>query len=590
MTGAGQFLIYVVAFLLPWWSYIDLPQYLVFPLLMFELALVGLFIVDWARRGLRVPFEFALPLGVVAAVNVYGYVRSFWIPAEFWQPLQPVYNLDVSLYPFVALAVVHFARTRKVALTALDVLAGSVGVWSVVMLVARLTGLFPLAGLMGIDGWRLPDVTVYGILAAVFAAARRDRGSGQRRVFEGAAVVSLAAFLTLGLRVLDVPHVSFEWVGWWPVEFLGLWFVGNLLTFWPVARMAAKVEVVRRESEEKRDAVYMLVLMGLAALALVRYPPGQTNEFFIVALAGAWALPERESVWYKPDWRLAAVLAALCALIGFNLVNVNQKNFYDPRNYVPDPLCQQLGSVGYAVPRLKRVEARYPMETQTNFWLAQDKLSRGEMFDAAMEYRESLWTNVTRTGAPVKTILPHPTDEQRRVFMDKLRDQSSAVAPAVHQGAYVVALLGEDRVEEALVLMRKDASSPAAMPEVDESARSVLASAVSVYVYDLRMSQRLSDWTARDLLALLVAWGAKIETAPPDVADECLPAVILARLGMCQASPPELVPAEGVQAACLPGDAGIVIARCHLDVSAEKVAVPVADGAPVVVVRVKPGR
>ena len=586
MTRAGQCLIYVVAFLLPWWSYIDLPQYLVFPLVMFELALVLLFVVDSVWRGLRAPFEYLLPLGVLAAVNVFGYVGSFWTAAEFWQPLQPIYFLEMYLYPFVALAVVHFARRRQVALTALDVLAVSVGVWSGVMLSGRVSGLFPTAGLMGTDGWRLPDLTVYGIVAAVFGAARRERGSTGRRFFEGAAGLSVAAFLVLGLGVLDVPLVCFSTFA---VYVLGWWLVGNLLTFWPVARIAAKVEVARRESEEKRDAVYLLVLMGLAALALVRYWLGQTNEFFVVALAGAWALPERESGWYKPDWRLAGVLGALCALIGFNLVNVNPHNFRDPRNYVPEPFFQEHGFEQVA-PRLERVEARYPMETQTNFWLAQAKLSQGELYDAAMEYRESLRTKVTRTGERVKTILPHPTAEQRRGFMDKLRDRSSAMAPGVHQGAYVVALIGEERYEEAVSLMRKDAAGAAGAPEVDEPGRAVFAWGVSVYVYDLGLYERLADWTARDLLSLLVAWGAQIERAADGSADDCLPTVILARTGMCEASRPELVAGDGVRAVCLPGDGGLAIGRGRVEACSGEAPVGGTDGSPVVVVRVKLGR
>ncbi|HUW62901.1 MAG TPA: hypothetical protein VMZ06_17990 [Candidatus Bathyarchaeia archaeon] len=580
MTGVGQFLIYVVAFLLPWWSYVDLPQYLVFPLFISELALVVLFFVDWVRRGLRVPFEYLLPLGLLAAMNAVGGAINFLItPVEFRQPLDQVYCLYNNLWPLVALAVVHFAKTRKVALTALDVLAVSVGVWSVVMLVGRATGVFVTAGLMGLDAWRLPNLVVYGIAAAAFGVARRERGSTGRRVFEGAATVSVAAFFILGLRVLDVPHVSFEWMGWLPVRFLGLWLLGCLLTFWPVARMAAKVEVVRQELNEKRDAVYMLVLMGLAVLALVRYSVGIGAEFFVVACAGAWALPEREAGWYKPDWRLAAVLAAVCTLIGFNLVNVNPHNFWDPRNYVPEPVFQKMGSIGeYHVSRLERVDARYPMETQTNYWLAQYELSEDELFEAAMQYRESL-----HMGA--KTILPPPTADQRRAFMDKLRDKTSAVAPGEHQGAYVVALLGEDRVDEALALMRKDAATSTALPEVDESARNVLAWGVSVYVYDLALYERLSDWTAGDLLGLLVAWGARIEQALEGIAVDSLPVVIVSRAGICEASPPGLISTDGIKAVCLPADRGLAIGRGQVEACAQGVAKAVECGTPEVVVK-----
>ncbi|MCX5771360.1 MAG: hypothetical protein NTZ09_13990 [Candidatus Hydrogenedentes bacterium] len=593
MTGAGQFLVYVVAFLLPWWHYIDLPQYLVFPLFMSELALVVLFVVDSVRRGLRVPFEYLLPLGLLVALNAVGYVAYFWMtPVEFRQPLDHVYCLYNNLWPIAVLAAVHFMSRREAALAALDVLAVSVGMWSAVALLGRFTGVFVTAGMMGLEGcWGLPNLVVYGIVAAMLGAGRRDRGSAGRWVLDGAGVMSLAAFLILGLPVLDVRQASFEWIGWWlPVQYLASWVVFKLLAFWPVARMAAKVEVVRRESQEKRDAVYLLVLMGLAALALVRYLLTIGTEYFVVALAGAWALPERAPGWYRPDWRLGAVAGALCVLIGFNLVNVNPHNFRDPRNYAPDPVFQKAGTMGdYDVSRLERVEARYPMETQTNFWLAYDRLSRGELFEAAMEYRESLWTDVTRTGQRVKTILPPPTDEQRRAFMDKLRDQSSAVAPGEHQGAYVVALLGEDRVDEALAMMRKDAGTASVVPAVDESGRDVLAWGVSVYVYDLELYERLSDWTAGDLLGLLVAWGAQIEQAPEGVADDCLPVVVVSRAGMCEASPPELVSGDGVKAVCLAGDGRLAIGRGQVEACAEGVAKTVECGAPEVVVRVKPG-
>jgi len=380
--------------------------------------------------------------------------------------------------------------------------------------------------------------------------------------------------------VLDVRQASFEWMGWWlPVQYLASWVVFKLLAFWPVARMAAKVEVVRRESEDKRDAVYLLVLMGLAALALVRYLLTIGTEYFVVALAGAWALPEREPGWYKPDWRLTAVLGALCTLIGFNLVNVNPHNFRDPRNYVPEPVFQRAGIMGeYRVSRLERVEARYPMETQTNFWLAYAHLWRGELFDAAMEYRESLNTDA-------KTILPPPTDEQRRAFMDKLRDQSSAVAPGENQGAYVVALLGEGRVDEALALMRKDAGTASGAPEVDKSGRGVLAWGVSVYVYDLTLYERLSDWTAGDLLGLLVAWGARIEQASEGIAVDSLPVVIVSRAGICEASPPGLISTDGIKAVCLPADRGLAIGRGQVEACAQGVAKAVECGAPEVVVR-----
>jgi len=577
MRLAGQFLLYVFALLVPWWVYLDMPQYAFFPYTFAMAALIILFVVDSIRRGWQVPFELTLPLGLLTAWWAYMTVRHMAaVPAADPQYLlDPIFRLSGVLTPLTMLAVLHFARPRRVALTALDAFALSAAAWAGLMLLAWLFRLFPTRSLMGIASWSVPGIAIYAFAAAVFGAARNRERRPARIVFSAAAVVILAWLLILWLPAVRLPRPNYAL---FPLRFyLFPWLAVALLRFWPLARIAAKVEVARRESENRLEPVFLLVLMALAALGAVRFGPSQT-EAILFALAGAWALPEREqAAAYRPDWRLAAVLAPLCALAGFNLFNVNPANPVDPRNYVPQYPADMIDAalLDAYMPNLEAVEARYPDEVQTDFWFAYVRLLHGDLYAAALEYRDSV-------RPADNLILPPPDEDERRAFMDKLRDTASATAPEDHHGAYALALAAEGRYEEALALMRRDAKTATAPPAPD-SAKPIFAAAIQAYLRDPGLAQHLAGWTARDLLALLVAWGAVTEPAAEGVNPECLPAVLLYAPGLCESISAGAISQEDATARCLEAGAGLQVAPCgailpHKPMPAQK------DGAPAVVV------
>lgn len=592
MMAVAQYLLYLLALFLPWHPYLDLPQYLLVPTTIITLALIALFLIDAVRRGWRVPFELTLPLALVMLVIIGQMCSGYWAHAgypgtadkssvEMSDLVQSLYFLNLCLWPLLMLAVLHFSPERESAQAALRLYAASVAAWGVVTLLAQVLPLFVTSYSMGIQPWYPLGPVVYALPIVLLAAWKGERPG--RPIWIAAAGVLAATLLFVLAPAATLPGI--KWNPGFPPPNVSWWVLGTtLLVLWPVARIAAKIEVIRRDSADKWTPIFFYVLLVVIVLDIRRRPDFQPVEYFLVALAGAWSLPQRETVCrYKPDWKLAFAAGPLGVLLVFNLLHVNPANYQDPRNYTSFVArAQAMGMKGplpdFQLDMFNRIESRFPQETQTNYWLAYyDRLARDELYGAAVEYRKSFSPTVSDAYRP---ILPPPSDEQRRAFLDTLRDRASALPPGEHRGAYVLALSAEGRFDEALALMRRDAES-VTPPAIEDSAQPVLAAVVAVYLCQPDLLPRLADWPAADLLALLTAWGAGIEDQP----EKCGLAVIIGGPGACDCAAG--MAGTGVVISCTGGESGVAIAGCKLELTQEQVPRPREDGAPAVAVRLK---
>lgn len=508
----GFYLFVPVTPALPAWPG-HLPMSGVLPLWVMLQGAVGLlFILDLlCGRRPRVPFDLVWP-----PVLAIGLSLLDWLPG--WQALSFV--LPASIGRILSFwAIIHFVRSRESVRNWLEVAVWGGAAVCALSLAASFTRLvIPTAPadswlLLAFSpryGWALSTLAPLAPLALYFSA------SAPTPARRWAARVSLL-LMAVVLAGLFLP-------GW-----RDLWAMANqqphnmvshgpltVVIAWLLARIAAKLIVSGRETHDPFHwALLGTVLLG-AVFGVLQ--ARLTALAFLPALAAAYAHPGSIEAPRLTRRTKLAVAAPFALLAAFNLGYVNPGNPSDPRNYpwgapiTVEPVSAEV------IEHLEFWEGRYPNEVQTHYRLAHVELARKNPCRAAYEFAQSL-------EAPAgRTILPPPTEDQRRYFLDMLRDFCSALPDPEGTVAYERALVAADRLDEARGLLQarvSDAAGSIESPSLKRAACTLLGAPEDSPLFD--------GWTDAQFLELLRKTGATIEPAPAGVSEERLPVVCIAR-------------------------------------------------------------
>ena len=537
LESLAKHLLLLCAFLAPWSVYEQVPGVGLAVSECIKILLLGLFLTHLLlSRTLRVPFEFAWPIAIpaiAAAVAQLAMALALVVSVSdsallcFLEASQAI---PAGLLTF--LAVVHFARSRELIAQCLRIWCLSTACVAVLSIGASLGAVVPTAFSMSSGAVLAGPRSLFGggygfvwaLVAAVYFASFSERTLRRRALF-----VVCAAFLAAGLVALLVP--SLPRMASWSLPraatqtWLGVIYMG--LMYWLMARVAAKLEVNRREGEPGIHAL-LLVLLGLKAAIYVAaiWRPDAGLELGLIA---AYALPDSKEPSRVYGWHRLAVLPSLL-LIAFNIGYVHPGNVMDARSYTT--LARAFlysGDMQRVESRMEFFAQRYPAERQTHFWLGHVELARECPYRAACEFAEAV-----KPPEDARLILPPPTAEERDEFLAKLRDYCSALPEPASCFAYERALIAEGKGRQALNLLELRSATfqvPAAPSSVRQRAHTAAAGLVVELLRAREIENDLRAWDLDRLFGLLDAWGCVVQRAPDTVPRRLLPLACVARHG-----------------------------------------------------------
>lgn len=536
IESLARLLLLLCAFLAPWGVYEQVPG-VGFPVsACIELLLVFLFLTHLLlSRAFRVPFEFAWPIAIPAiarALADLGMALALVVPLPdsallcFQETSQAI---PAGLLTF--LAVVHFVRSRELIVQCLRLWCLSTACVAVLSLGASLGAVVPTAFSLNsgavLAGPRSLFSGGYGfvwtLVAAVYFASFYER-TRRRRVL----LAVCAALLAAGLVALVAPGLTR--IGSWSLPRAptntGVQVICIGLVYWLMARVAAKVEVDRREGEPGIH-VLLLILIGLKAVTYVAaiWRPYAGLQLGLIA---AYALPDSKEPSRVSGWHSLAILPFLL-LIAFNIGYVHPGNLMDTRNYAASaPYLIDSGQLQRVESRMEFFARRYPAERQTHFWLGHVELARECPYRAAGEFAEAL-----KPHEDLRLILPPPTPEERDEFLAKLRDHCSALPEPASCYAHERALLAAGKQRQALNLleMRGTTSLRQTPSNARQRVHTVAAGLVVELLRAREIEKDLTAWDLERLLGLLEAWGCVVQRAPETVPRRLLPLACVARHG-----------------------------------------------------------
>ena len=538
LESLAQLLLLLCAFLAPWGVYEQVPGVGLPVSDCLRLLLILLFLAHVpVSRTLRVPFEFAWPIALPAIAGPLLYLGielvasreySLPIPMLVWL-LETSRAIPAGLLTF--LAVVHFARSRELIVQCLRLWCLSTACVAVLSIGASLGAVVPTAFSASsgavVAGQRSLSSGgrefVCALVAAVYFASFYERTLRRRALF-----VACAALLAAGLAALLLPSVP-RIASWRLPDAVSHTWVQVIcigLVYWLMARVAAKVEVNRREGEPGIH-VLLLILLGLKAVAHVA-GIGRPCAGLQLGLIAAYALPDSKEPSRVSGWHRLAVLPFLL-LIAFNIGYVHPGIVTDARSYAAlAPHLIYDGHVQRVESRMEFFAQRYPAERQTHFWLGHVELARECPYRAACEFAEAV-----KPPEDLRLILPPPTAEERDEFLAKLRDHCSARPEPASCYAHEQALLAAGKQRQALNLleMRGTTSPPRTPSNVRQRVHTVAAGLVVELLRAREIEKDLQAWDLDRLLGLLEVWGCVVQRAPETVPRRLLPLACVARHG-----------------------------------------------------------
>jgi hypothetical protein len=515
-AAAGQSLLYVFAFAWPWEVYGDIPR------LGFSLpdALAFMILCLWAmdmaaQRQLRVPFELTWPVVALVALVWAGFLRG-----ELESPLRTTGAL--LLFP----GTVHLVTSHRIIRRCLWLSMVAIVCVAVLSLASQTGFLFPTAfATHARIEFAFPRTLESGgltlILGLLIASSfvRFPHTTSASRWVPTAYALIITAALALptvactGLinqwRAVDLRNIS--WV----------WGAFALLILWLVSRVAAKIEIDRREAPSFRHSLFLAMLLVWAVFALLFRPVPRNGDFFLLGLAAAYAVGSKDGV-IVPVPRPA--LVAVVLLAGINLWHVWPSNVNDPRNYAAAALRDyQAGRIEKLWDRMDRIQQLAPAERTTYYWKARTALSERRTHLAAALFAEAMKRQARRT------VLPGPRIPEVDDFVVQMRDLTSSLPPEERRLAYEEALIGARRLDSAMASLRLRING-----ETGETPRLTpwnLAQIVAFLFGDQGLAPRFADWRTEALLDLLHLWGAETGSAPEGFPANKLPLVLAARSG-----------------------------------------------------------
>lgn len=520
----AEFLVLVLSLLWPW----EIYRYLLFApevnANVESLVALGL-IALWGyavavRRRLRLPFELAWPTAaLLVLVWALAWRRDFDTP----------FLATGTILLFVAAA--HFGCSRGLAERALWVSCLSGGAVAAVTLFALATGRLPIAPWLelGLPAPRADDLPAAGLtlticfFVALYHATAPERSLKRRIAAGGCAALVLAAFTGAAGSGLGrwIPYAYPRHARFGLLEMLALGCV-----VWVVARVAAKVEVQRRETS--RRIHWLFLGIGLAAGLWCAWFPMKVglSYGFLAGLICAAVLPGGRDLAPPPRLPLPEIAAVCLAapLILLNEWHIFPENRNHPWNY--EVAAQRDFGEGRFETLQKRMDAfenRSPCETRTHLWRARAALAQGLPHRAAHEFALSLRENPVR-----KTLLAGPTAEEWNDFMTRLRDYCSTAPQPERSFAFDCALAARGSTHSVLAVLEQESAHPSAGAQEADSAP--LAATAAFLLGSDALSAQLATWSSPKLLALLENWGATVTEAPESFPHGALPLVLAAQL------------------------------------------------------------
>ncbi len=518
---------YALAFAWPWAVYETLPT-VFFPL---SALLAAALVVAAARDLLRgerlaLPFELAWPLLLLVAVSVaHGLLRQEWSRA-----------MSAVGGALCFASVVQTVRARDAVRHCLWLSAIAGGAAALVSLFVHyrpfhglvLYSVFPTA-FSTQTGATLAFPATLGegalILCLCLVLALGTVCSKEYRRWQRLtalfAVIPLAAALAVIAR-LNIEWLLARWNRPWTVWTESTELTGwgaALVILWLLARIAAKLHVVREaDPSGTRRALVVLLAVG-GALAVGLSMPPRTGYAFLLALAACYAFPRRErevAASAAPAWCCVLILP----LIAWNILHVDVRNSSDPRNYEAFAV-KYLESDPYLrlATRLEFINRRSPAERRTYYWEARAHLAKNNFEGATTAFRKAL-----APPGPGRPLLPPPAGRQVDEFLGLLRDKCSAL-PLDERGlACERALVAVGRPEDALALLRFRAEGHEALV----CPTTALAQGLADLLGDRSLAETLAAWNAGELVRLFEQAGAHVGPAPARFPRRFLPAVGIA--------------------------------------------------------------
>lgn len=534
----ANYLLYAFAFVWPLDVFQYVPGLNVNGTDLIALVLVGLMVYDSLKgERLRVPFEILWPVTLLLVLIVIVFLRG---------------TANVPLHAPVAIglfaATIHFARSRAAIENWLRAAVFSGAVVSSLTLLtpmARSAGIVPTAYSLE-SGAALTfahdlDAGIQMLILWVVIGAFLLSGGPQRKVTRR--VTALAVLVIGGCLVLvTVPEFSAGVVLALPeyLTFPGTVQAVLLLVLWLTARVAAKVEVSRRESPPGRHALFLAVIAAMALwTALFPSSPG-LFQAYLLGLACAYVAPEKRGVSLVPLPKIALAVAAV--LVVLNLRSVYPGHQDDPRNY------ETAARADFENGRFETLRARmdyfvslHYAEPRAHLWLARTALAQGLHEEASFAFRLSM------AGENDGQLLAGPSENERKDFLVRLRDHCSALPHPESTVAYERACLAAGDVSATLGSLKLRVRAPGI--EATNLDPAPLAAALAFILGDpspawafdntqgrdiaanAQVASSLMGWPASDLLTVLAQLGVEISRAPAGFPSTHLPLVLVAEQG-----------------------------------------------------------
>lgn len=456
-----------------------------------------LFLDILINRRFRVPFEVLLPVFALGLVIGYAALAH-----------KPAMNDRLAATLFFFLAVTHFADSRAAVARWAGASAFNMAAVALFDLAAPALRLIPTA----FDPSSGATLTfafdfsngLYTLLlvcvGSVCVLAGRDLSWKRWGVALG---LLLACGLPVVIAATRLLPLYRHWVLPDISEQPGATFLAHFLVLYLAARVAAKIEVERREGASGWHAP-VLVLIGVTLVwRLIAPLEPRLYLGFLLGLACGYALPEETR---PPSFRFAPVGAAalIAALAAVNAARVFPANQDDPRNY--DAAAARhfaRGDLDAAAKSVAKVELYAPDERRTHLWLARIALAMEQPLPAALEFEAAI-----APAEGLRLILPSPTETEKQDFLVRLRDLCSSLHDLNRHFAYerTLARLGQWDAAEFSLRARVQPGAEGLVQDPDP-----IAAAVAYLMGDSTEQDRFQDWSVGELSSLLADWGGVVK-------------------------------------------------------------------------------
>ncbi len=493
---------------------LDVYQRVLWPVHLYHIALIPVFLCAAYdlkhNKRLRTPFELWWPciaiFFAVAGIRVAGY------PAD-------VPKTGALCISFICLS--HVMRNRQMMLRTLYLFLWGSTVAMALHLAAALSVIYPTvfdvnSGWVMASSYSMQEGIATALIAIVLIPALAKAARSQEYAARPARVVLWAALPGLFiLYCIMSPCLPTQNFLPWHAAFLMPVVIPCVLILWGIARVTAKLYVARRYLE---PGVYGLMIAALLSGVLILFwiaPEPAIGYVFLLAAISGYGQP---SVLSESKTRLLPTLATITTVV--LIVNMVFVLPGDPRNYeriVQVALKNKVSAQMLAY--LEFVKTIAPEESRADYYIARVLLSQGNLSDASKMFSRSLHSAGHR-------LLPPPDEKLIDLFLNEMREKSSALAEEARGLAYEQSLVAAGRDRHALALLELRGKPD----ETSNLFAGPLASALAFFLEAPHLAETLATWNASLLLGVVKSSvpDTRIVAAPADIPDSILPFIVVA--------------------------------------------------------------